>query len=93
MTGPQLDPTVSLGNLLVVATMLVSMAGAWAVTSERGTTNASAIATIQAEANALEARVRVLENTISAQTGQLTNINDSLRDLRMDVKRLLEQGK
>lgn len=93
MTGPRMDPTISLGNILVVATLIGSGLMAYAVTSERQKTNTTQLAQVQTDYRGLEARVRTLENIISAQTGQLASINDSLRELRVDVKALLEDGR
>ena len=90
MSGPRVDPTVSLGNILVVLTLIVGGVVAWTVSRERGVYNATAISEVRADSRDLEARVRVLENTISAQTGQLTTIITSQSELRADVKRLLE---
>ena len=90
MNAPRMDPTVSLGNILVVVTMIVGGVIAWTVTRERTIYNQSLIAEVRSDARQLESRVRVLENTISAQTGQLSAIGDSIGELKVDVRRLLE---
>lgn len=90
MTAPRVDPTISLGNILVVLTMIFTAGVAWAVTRERTISSQVAITEVRADARDLEARVRGLENTISAQTGQLTTIITSQSELKADVKRLLE---
>ena len=93
MTGPRVDPTVSFGNLLLIATLIIGGGVTWGVTQGRVGDSAADVAQVQSDYRLLESRVRVLENTIASQTGQLANINSNLGELRADVKRLLEQGK
>jgi hypothetical protein len=101
MNTPRLDPTISVGNIIVAVTVIFGIGVAWAITQERGANNAtaiaeirsisaSAIAEVRSDARNLETRVRVLENTIAAQTGQLSTIIASQTELKGDMRRLLE---
>ena len=61
MTSPRFDATVSLGNVLVVVTLLVTAVAAWVANRERTFSNRAAIAELQADVADLEIRVRQLE--------------------------------
>jgi hypothetical protein len=62
MSNPfRFDGTVSLGNLLVVLALIVSVIAAWMANRERSMSNARSIDQIAAEVHELEVRVRELE--------------------------------
>jgi hypothetical protein len=64
MSNPfRFDGTISLGNLMVVLALVVSIIAAWMANRERSISNAGAVNRIAAEINELEVRVRELERS------------------------------
>jgi hypothetical protein len=64
MESPRFDGTISLGNLLVVLTLVVSVVTAWTQNRARTLNNAAAIERLAADVDEVEARVRSLEIAI-----------------------------
>lgn len=87
MTGPTLDNRVSLGNVLVAAGMIASIAVAWGNISGRADTMASDIATQKASISANEARIRSLENAAARQDERLILILDAVRKIEAQLDR------
>lgn len=87
MTGPTLDNRVSLGNILVAAGMVASVAVAWGNLSGRADTMASDIAVQKASVAANEARIRALENATARQDERLILILDAVRKIETQLDR------
>jgi hypothetical protein len=86
MTGPQIDNRVSLGNLLVVAGMIVSVAVAWGNLSSRSEAMKTQIAQNKAEISASEARLRDVENSAARQDERLILILDAVRKIETKIE-------
>jgi hypothetical protein len=62
MSNPfHFDGTVSLGNILVVLALIVSILSAWMANRERTFDNAAAIVRLDAQFRDLEVRLRAVE--------------------------------
>lgn len=88
MTALEIDKRISLGNVLVVCGMIVSMSMAWANLSSTSGKLAADIEVASAMARANEARVRALENQSARQDERLSSILASL----VKIEKMMEQA-
>jgi hypothetical protein len=90
MSGPRFDPTVSLGNILTGAAMLIAGVFAYASTDAKVTAAAVTTTSLTAKASELETRVRVLEISFASQASEIANIRAILAEIRSDLRQLVE---
>lgn len=88
MTALEIDKRISLGNVLVICGMIVSMSMGWANLSSQNSKLTADIETTGAMARANEARVRALENQTARQDERLSSILASLAK----IEKLMEQS-
>ena len=88
MTALEIDKRISLGNVLVVCGMVVSMSMGWANLSASNGKLAADIEATNAMARANEARVRTLENQAARQDERLSSILASLAK----IEKMMEQA-
>ena len=88
VTSFEIDKRISLGNVLVVCGMVVSMSMGWANLSSQNSKLAADMEATSAMARANEARVRALENQTARQDERLSSILASLAK----IEKLMEQA-
>ena len=86
VTGPSIDNRVSIGNIIVLATMLVSVAINWGHLTGRQNATAAEVAANKAALAAHEARIRAIENSSARHDERLLLILDSVRKIEAKLE-------
>jgi hypothetical protein len=79
MIMPSITPNISLGNLINIAVMIVTVSLAWANISNRAQANAISVIKTDDRVSGVELRVRTLENNQSRTDERLINIIEMLK--------------
>lgn len=88
MTALEIDKRISLGNVLVICGMIVSMSMGWANLSSENSRLTADVESTSAMGRANEARIRALENQTARQDERLSSILASLAK----IEKLMEQS-
>lgn len=81
MTRPMITPQISLGNIITLAVLGISMATTWAYMDAAVSQNTDAIKEVRASASGVEARLRVVESAKEAQAVAWANMTRSLEKI------------
>lgn len=84
---PSVDNRISVGNVLVAGTLLVSIAVAWGNLSGRADNLSGQVSTSKATIAANEVRIRALETASARQDERLVLILDGLRKIEDRIER------
>lgn len=88
MTYPTIDNRISLGNVLVVLGMVVSIAMAWGNLSGRADKLAETVAANTADIATAESRLRTVEQAQARQDERMLYIIDSLNKIASRLEKI-----
>ncbi|QPM89164.1 hypothetical protein [Pseudooceanicola algae] len=82
------DGTVSLGNALSIATVIVGLSIGYAKLQAQQEDSHRRISVIEAAANAREGRIRAAEIALAGQSSDLRNIQNGIDDIKKSLTQL-----
>ena len=91
MTRPEYSPAISLGNMLQIAALLVSVGAGWAVMSNSLDTQTQLIEQARIERREIDGRIRVLEAQAARADERFVNILTLLARIDARLERI-EKG-
>ena len=85
---PQFTATISLGNALQIAILLVGLGVGWMTIKAQGEANSSALATAAQDRSNMEIRIRALENQSARADERFTSILGYLSRIDTRLERI-----